>query len=129
MAIKDGQHDGREPHFLQLCDLERFHSQKDGSLTYEEKVVDRRMICSYVTPYDFNGALRFMRVLEKVPIIGANDWPLTGVSNSAVAVTMELDLWLIGVKLYVRQGKLGDKTTKIILEDADGRSLVAKYER
>lgn len=114
---------GPGPHFLQLVELDKYHTRKDGQLFYNEQPVDRGEMCYFVAPFEAPVYIRWTRVLKNVPASPG----MSGEVPALVAQTMEVDCFTFGVKVYVRIGM--DGTLKVITEDADGRETVASYTR
>lgn len=109
----------KDPHFLQVVDLKRYYSNPDGTLEYDRAQADREKHKFFRLPMDFPGYLRALRVLKKRP----------DGQNEQAATTLEVDCFTFGVKVYIRAGFTGDRTLKVIVEDSEGRTCVASYER
>lgn len=112
-----------KPHMVQLIDLIKFKSDPDGDLFYDGQKTNRDSQKYVRLPMDFPGYLRVMRVTKQPVVDGTGKATIW----EPVAVTLELDMFTFGVKLYVRVGK--DGTCKIISEDGDGREKLAEYTR
>ena len=108
---------------IQLIDLERHHVGLNGAVFYDQKEVEAEVLKYVRLPMDLPVYMRVMRITKQPVKEGAvTKW-------EPVAITMELDLFVICVKLFVRVGFGPDRTYKIITEDGDGRTLLAEYER
>ena len=112
-----------EPHIVQLVDLKKYHSNPDGTLEYDRHSADREGHKFFRLPMDFPGYLRALRVLKP------GHGKLASKDHEHVATTLEIDVFTHGVKVYIRAGLLSDRSLKIIVEDSEGRSCVAAYER
>jgi hypothetical protein len=111
---------------VQLVDLEDVRSNPDGTLTRNHKQLDRAEQCYFASPYDTPMYLRFWRrLVDKT--VGKNS------TMDNLGSTAEMDYYTFGVKLYVRydrpQTKGGTSKLTFILEDGDGREVMASYER
>lgn len=116
--MSDGQ-----PHMLQLIDLTRFTTNEHGDLFYDRKPIERESQKWVRLPMDFPGYLRVVRVTKQ---------PTTDATGKAtiwepVAITLELDLFTFGVKVYVKVAKTGVCT--VMKEDAEGLKTLAKYTK
>jgi hypothetical protein len=112
---------------VQLLDLtDGFASGKDGTLTRNLQPVDRGEMCYYATPMEFPAYLRFWRRVSKVARSKTRD------EYAHLGTTMELDVFQFGVKVYARwdmPDAEGNTKLKIIIEDQEGLTTVAEYER
>lgn len=109
------------PHMVQLIDLKRHHIGPNGEVFYDQKEVEADFLKYVRLPFDLPCYMRVIRVTNP---------PRTDIAAKMydpVAITIELDFFIIGLKLYVRVGN--DGTYKIITEDSEGRELLAQYER
>lgn len=80
-------------------------------------------VASVVVPPDCPFYLKVYRLNQKT-----KDHKPPRVSTAFLGTTVELDYFTFGVKVYVRQG-LMDGTLKVIVEDSEGREVVAHYEK
>lgn len=112
-----------EPHIVQLVDLRKYHSNPDGTLEYDRHAADREKHKFFRLPMDFPGYLRALRILKP------NEGTLAASAHVQTATTLEVDCFTFGVKVFIRAGFVGDRTLKIIVEDSEGRTCVASYER
>jgi hypothetical protein len=71
-------------------------------------------------PNDIPIYLRAFRLVEQMKAEGRDLPNVTG-------FTVLLDAFTFGVKVYLRIGK--DGTMRLIVDDADGRNVVAKWEK
>lgn len=117
--------DGLGTRVIQLIDLTDTRSNPDGTLTRNHNVVERGEMCYFASPYDMPAYLRFWRRLRD-KTVGKNS------SMDNEGVTMELDCYTHGVKLYVRFDRAQTRGQRgkliFILEDGDGREVMATYE-
>ena len=117
--------DGKGTRIVQLIDLTDTRSNPDGTLTRNEQEVPRGEMCYFASPYDMPMYLRFWRRLRD-RTVGKN------ASMDNLGSTMEIDIYPIGVKVYVKmdrpQAKGEPGKYSIIIEDGDGREVVASYE-
>jgi hypothetical protein len=109
-----------EPHLIQPIDLKRFYSSLDGTLLYDRAAVDREDHCYYRAPLDFPGYVRFQRIVKAKP-----DGTEAAKSYEPVGVTMEVDCFTFGVKVFIRIGL--DGTLKVFAQDADGTEKLTEY--
>jgi hypothetical protein len=111
---------------VQLVDLKDVRSNPDGTLTRNHKEVDRGEMCYFASPYDMPMYLRFWRRLVDKTV-------RKNTTMDNLGSTAELDFYTFGVKVYLRydrpQSKGGASKLSVILEDGDGREVVASYER
>lgn len=101
---------------VQLVDLER-HTIPLGTTEHD---TERGPRCYAQLPYDFPAAIRVMRLID--------NWTSdSGATHSGElrGRTFELDLYTVGVKVWVRQGT--DGSLKVFLEDSEGMEKVAEY--
>lgn len=112
-------------HLLQPVDLQRYYSRTDGTLLYDQGVVDRETHCYFAAPMDFQGYLRFQRVLAKEPNTNTG----AALAYPQRAATLEVDCFAHGVKVFVRIGTGQDRTLKVFAEDSDGMTKLVQYER
>ena len=110
---------------VQLLDMSKgYTSEKDGTLMHNSQVVDRGEMCYFPAPFEFPAYLRFWRRIERT-LKGKHD------SSKHLGTTLEVDVFPFGVKVYVRWDMplTGTGGLKVIVEDADGMTTVASYER
>lgn len=116
---------GPKTRIVQLLDLRDFTSHPDGTLTRSHKQVERGEMCYFASPFDLPAYVRFWRRITK------QEHGRKGVILADEGVTMELDLYTFGVKVYVKyerpklRGKRG--SVSVIVEDADGFTNLVKY--
>lgn len=67
--------------------------------------------------------MRVLRILKKEPTQSKFKNAVSG--HESVGVTIELDYYTVGVKLYIRYGK--DHTLKVFADDAEGRELIGDW--
>ena len=117
--------DGKGTRIVQLIDLTDTRSNPDGKLTRNEQEVDRGEMCYFASPYDMPLYLRFWRRLTD-RTKGKN------MTMDHDGTTMEVDCYPWGVKLYLRYDRAEERGKRgkliFILEDGDGREVMATYE-
>ena len=111
---------------VQLLDLNNFKGHIDGTLTRNEREVPRGEMCYFASPYDMPAYVRFWRRLRK-----KQEGKREVLHHEGV--TMELDCFTFGVKVFVKHDmarvKGGTSKLTIFIEDGDGMGEVASYER
>lgn len=117
--------DGKGTRIVQLIDLTDTRSNPDGKLIRNEQEVPRGEMCYFASPYDMPMYIRFWRRLVDKTV-------RKNVSMDHLGSTMEIDAYTFGVKFYLkldRPQKNGEPAKlSFIVEDGDGREVLASYE-
>jgi hypothetical protein len=104
---------------VQLLDLEHHYSQPDGSLVRNNKKVDRGEMCYFASPMDFPAYVRFTRTVESVK-------EGTNTSIDHLSTTAEIDLYPVGVKIFVKWDR---KKAQYVLMKQEGQDKPTVIER
>lgn len=120
--------DGPGTRIVQLIDLTDTRSNPDGKLIRNEQEVPRGEMCYFASPYDMPTYVRFWRRL-----VDRSDRKRKIASADNLGTTMEVDCFTFGVKVFLRydrpQAKGEPSKLKLIVEDGDGLTTLAEYER
>jgi hypothetical protein len=110
---------------VQLLDLRRYTSHKDGTLTRSNRTVDRGEMCYFATPMDMPAYVRFWRRITR------QDQSENAVVLNDHGVTMEVDCFTFGVKVYVRYDRPTVRGSRgklhVMVEDHEGIETLARY--
>lgn len=97
----------------------------DGALTRSEKETELGEQCYFASPYDLPAYVRFFRRITE------EKFGRKALSVTDHGVTMEVSFFTFGVTLYVRYDRANlehGAKLKIIVEDDEGREVLASYE-
>jgi hypothetical protein len=111
----------KEPNFVQIIDLKKYHSHEDGSIEYNHQEVDRGEMCYFALPMDMPAYLRAYRLLSEI------DSKSGGEIKALEGWLAEFDAFTLGVKVFVRIDRGG--TLKVFAEDSEGIAKLGEWSR